>query len=137
MAYTKNIKDTVIDTTKAKAVHIKFSIGLISSIRSIIIQTPIGYIKLYIVKTDTPFLFRFTDIKWLGDYFNNIDNFLVMKSTRIPVICHFNNLFLLWENSLNSFIIQSFYYNICYLTEVKRSQLHRYFEHLFGIKLWH
>lgn len=62
---------------------------------SIIIQSSNGYIEFYIVKADTPFLFCFIDMDWLGVYFKNIDNLLVMKSTRILVIRHFDQTFLL------------------------------------------
>ena len=111
MAYTKDIKDTTIDISKTNTILVQFGISSISSMKFVFIQTPIEYIEFYMVKADTFFLLFFTDINCLNDYFNNIDNLLVMKNTHILVIRHFDHLFLLWENSLNSFIIQSFDYN--------------------------
>ena len=102
---------------------------------SILIQTPIGHIGFLIVKADTPFLLCFIDMDRLGVYFNNIDNSLVIKSTRIPVIRRFDHPFLLWESSLNSFITQFFDCNPYYLTETELRQLHRRFGHLSAMKL--
>ena len=136
MAYTRDIKDTTIDISKADAIHVQFGIGSISSMGSVIIQTPIGHIEFHIVKADTPFLLCLADMDRLGVYFNNIDNSLVMKSTRIPVIRRFDHPFLLWESSLNSFITQSFAHNPCYLTETELRQLHRRFGHPSAMKLW-
>lgn len=95
MAYTRDIKNTTINITKAGAIHIHFGIGHISSIGSVIIQTFIRHIKFHIVQADTSFLFCLADINWLGIYFNNIDNSLVMKSIHIPVIRRFDHPFLL------------------------------------------
>ncbi len=44
MTYTRDIKDTTIDIAKASAIHVQFGIGLISSMGSVLIQTPIGHI---------------------------------------------------------------------------------------------
>ena len=103
--------------------------------RSILIQTPIGHIKFHIVKADTLFLLCLTDMDWLGVYFNNINNLLVMKSKRIPVIRQFDHPFLLWESCLNSFITQSFDHNPCYLTKTELRQLHKHFGHPCAMKL--
>lgn len=135
MAYTRDIKNTTIDISKANAIYVQFGIGSISSMRFVLIQTHIGHIKFYIIKADTLFLLCFVDMDCLGIYFNNINNLLVMKSTRILVIYCFDHPFLLWKSSLNSFITQSFDYNPCYLTEIELRQLHRRFRHFFAIKL--
>ena len=95
MAYTRDIKYTTIDISKAGAIHVQFGIGSISSMGSVLIQTPIGHIEFHIVKADTLFLLCLADMDWLGVYFNNIDNLLVMKSARIPVIRRFDHPFLL------------------------------------------
>ena len=135
MAFTRDIKDTTINISKAGTIHVQFRIGLILSMGSVLIQTPIGHIEFHIVKADTPFLLCLADMDRLGVYFNNIDNSLVMKSTRIPVIRRFDHPFLLWESSLNSFITQSFDHNPCYLTETELRQLHRRFGHPSAMKL--
>lgn len=84
-----------IDITKASIIHIQFGIVSISPMRSVLIQTHIGHIKFHIVKTDTPFLFCFANIDWLSVYFSNINNLLIMKSIRIPVIHHSDHPFIL------------------------------------------
>ncbi len=135
MTYTRDIKDTTIDIAKAGAIHVQLGIGSISSMGSVLIQTTIGHIKFHIVKADTPFFLCLADMDQLGVYFNNIDNSLVMKSTSILVIRRFDHPFLLWESSLNSFIIQSFDRNPCYLTETELRQLYRRFGHPSAMKL--
>ena len=135
MAYTRDIKDTTINISKVGAIYVQFGIGSILSIGSVLIQTLIGHIKFHIVKADTLFLLCLAKMDRLGIYFNNIDNSLVMKNIRIPVICRFNHPFLLWESSLNSFITQSFDYNPYYLTKTEQRQLHRRFGHPSAMKL--
>lgn len=95
MTYTRDIKYTTIDISKTSAIPVQFGIGLISFIRSVLIQIPIGHIEFHIVKADNPFLLCFADMDCLSVYFNNINNWLVMKSTCIPVIRHFDHPFLL------------------------------------------
>lgn len=41
IAYARDIKDITIDISKTNAIHVQFDIGSISSMRPIIIQTPI------------------------------------------------------------------------------------------------
>ena len=75
IAYTRNIKYTTSDISKADAIHVQFGIVSISSMGSVLIQTPIGHIKFYILKADTFFLLCPIDMDWLDVYFNNINNF--------------------------------------------------------------
>ena len=103
-AYIKDIKYTTIDISKAGAIYIEFGIDSISSMGSVFIQTLIRHIEFHIVKANTLFLLYFVDIDRLSVYYSNIIKLLVMKSTCIPVICHFDHPFLLWESSLNSYI---------------------------------
>jgi hypothetical protein len=56
LAYRKTYP-TVIDISKARQVKVQFGIGVTSSIRLIIVQTPIGNIEFQIIQADTPFLF--------------------------------------------------------------------------------
>lgn len=62
LAYTRDIKDTAIDIEKVDAIHVKFGISSISSMGSVIVQTPIGHIKFYKVKADTLFLLCLADM---------------------------------------------------------------------------
>lgn len=112
-----------------------FCIGSPLFIGFVIIPTSIGHIEFHIVKANTPFLLFLANIGRLGVYFNNIINLLVMKSTLIPVIRHFDHPFFLWKSSLNSFITQFFDHNPCYLIETKLCQLHRLFRHPFTREL--
>lgn len=135
MAYTRDIKDMTIHISKAGIIHVQFDIRWMSSIGSVIIPISIGQIEIHSVLADTLFLLFFTNMDWLGIYFNNIDNSLVMKNTLIPVIWCFNHLFMLGESSLNFFITQCFNHNSCYLTETKLNKLHRRFGHPIAMKL--
>lgn len=62
IAYTRDIKDKIIDFLKANIILIKFRYGSISFMRSILLQTLISYIKFHIIKTNTLFLLYFKDI---------------------------------------------------------------------------
>lgn len=127
MAFTRDIKYTTIDIFKVGAIYVQFGICSILYIGSVLIQKPIRHIKFYIVKANTFFLLCLVNMDHLNVYFNNINKLLVMKSMCILVIHHFDHLFLLWENSLNFFITQSFDHNLCYLIETELCQLHEMF----------
>lgn len=135
MVYIRDIKYMTIDISKADVIYVQFGISSISSMGSVLIQTPIRHIKFHIVKADNLFLLCFVDIDYLGIYFKNIDKFLVIKSIRILVIRRFDHPFLLWKSSLNSFITQFFDHNSCYLTEMELRQLHRRFRYFSTMKL--
>lgn len=119
MAYTRDIKYTTIEISKAGVIYVQFGIVSISFIGFALIQIPIGQIGFYIIIRDTFFLLFFTKINQLNIYFNNIDNLLVIKIIYILVIRYIDYLFLLWKSCLNFFITQSFYYNPYYLMETK------------------
>ena len=126
-----------MDTSKAGAVHVKFGIGSIFSLRSITLDTPIGQVEFHIVKADTPFLLSIDDMDRLGIYFNNIKNVIVMKdgSEVKSVVRRFGHAFMLWNTSLRSYIMQSLDSNPCYLTDTELRQLHRRFGHPSAMKL--
>ena len=54
--------NTVINTLKAGAINVQFSISSTSSIGSVIVNTPVSNIEFYIIKADTPFLLCLTDM---------------------------------------------------------------------------
>jgi len=56
---------------------IHFSKGIIISLSTIRVQTPLGYITFYIIPANTPFLFYIRDIDKLGVKLNNLKNILV------------------------------------------------------------
>lgn len=62
MAYTRDIKNTIINILKVGAIYILFRINSILFIKSMLIQILIEYIKFYIIKANTLFLLYFIDI---------------------------------------------------------------------------
>ncbi len=54
-----------LNTTTQGIINIQFGIGSPSSIKSTKITTPIGIIKFYIIKVNTPFLLCLVDINYL------------------------------------------------------------------------
>jgi len=87
--------NTVINTLKAGAINIQFSIGFTSSISSVTVNTLVGNIKFYIIKANTPFLLCLADIDMLKVYYNNLKNVLVTPTKLVPVIRQFGHPFLL------------------------------------------
>ncbi len=141
LAFKKHKIDPSIDldVTKAGAVNIQFGIGSARSIGSLTIDTPFGVVEFHVVKADTPFLLSLADMDRLKVYFNNVKNILVMtaqpEKPPLPVIRRFGHGFLLWRNSMQAYIGQSFDLNPCYLTETELRQLHRRFGHSSTRKL--
>jgi hypothetical protein len=66
LAYTITIAaDALMDKTTEGDVNIKFGIGSISSIGSIVIHSPVGTIEFYIIQADTLFLLLLVDMDCL------------------------------------------------------------------------
>jgi len=128
LAYRK-IRDTTINTSKARAINVQFGIGSTPSVGSITINTPIGNVEFHIVQADTLFLLCLVDMDTLKVYYNNLSNVLVTLTKSILVTRRFGHPFLLWEESLQSFITNSFNQNPCYLTTTELRQLHCRFGH--------
>src|SRR5271166_3243146 len=128
LAYRKT-RDTTINTSKAGAINVQFGIGSTPSIGSITINTPIGNVEFHIVQADTPFLLCLADMDTLKVFYNNLNNVLVTPTKSVLVVRRFGHPFLLWEESLQSFITNSFDQNPCYLTATELRQLHRRFGH--------
>jgi hypothetical protein len=139
LAYQKNNKDDLIDTIKVETVNVQFEIESIFLLKSITNNTSIELMKFYVIKTNTSFLLNLADMNRLKVYFNNVENilFMIIKNRDLSIIKRFDQDFLLWKNSysLHSYIVQSFNFNLCYLTDVELRQLHRRFDHLFILKL--
>jgi hypothetical protein len=140
LAFKKNEIDPSVDLdpSRAGAVNVQFGIGSASSIGSLTIDTPFGIVEFHVVKADTPFLLSLADMDRLKVYFNNVTNSLVQmintngilrKKGSYPVIRRFGHGFLLWKNSMQAYVNQSFDINPCYLTETELRQLHRRFGH--------
>jgi hypothetical protein len=128
LAYEKTHSER-IDTSRAGIARIHFGIGSASSIGSVTIKTPIGKIEFYILKTDTPFLLCIDDMDALGVYYNNVNNILVTSEGTFPVIRRFGHPFMLWDESLESFINESLNQNPSSLTDTELRRLHCRFGH--------
>ena len=111
------------DSTKG-LVSVQFRIGSTSSISSINLTTLIGKVKFHIIKANTPFLLSLANLDRLKVYFNNLENTLVTPSKSFLVVQCYRHPFLLWNTSLQSFIIESFDYNPCFLSDIKLRQLY-------------
>jgi hypothetical protein len=109
--------------------RIHFGIGSASSIGSVTIKTLIGKIEFHVLETDTPFLLCIDDMDALGVYYNNVDNILVTPEGTFPVIRRFGHPFMLWDESLESFINGSLNQNPSSLTDTELRRLHRRFGH--------
>jgi hypothetical protein len=118
-----------IDISRAGMARIQFGIGSTSSIGSVTIKTPIGKIEFHVLETDTPFLFCINDMDALGVYYINVDNMLVTPKGTFPVIRRFGHPFMLWDESLESFINGSLNQNPSSLTDTELRRLHRRFGH--------
>jgi hypothetical protein len=126
----QNIDNTVkLDGTTKGKVNVQFGIGATSSIGSALVNTPIGQVEFHIMLCKTPFLLSLDDIDTLGVYFNNLTNVLVTQQGNVLVVRRFRHSFLLWNSSLQGFIIDSFNYTSCYLTNVELQRVHRRFGH--------
>jgi hypothetical protein len=110
LAYRKLNGDN-IDTMRAGAINVQFGIGSTASIRSIQVRTPIRIVEFHAVKADTPFLLCLADMDTLQVYYNNLRNELVTPSGPVSVVRPFRHPFLLWRQSLQTYICQSFDHN--------------------------
>ena len=121
--------DVQLDESTRGTVNVQFGIGSTSSIGSIKVDTPVGTVEFHVVKVDTPFLLCLKDMDILKVYFNNLENVLVAPGKKVPVVRRFGHPFLLWNTSLQAYIVESFDQNPCYLTDIELRQLHRRFGH--------
>jgi hypothetical protein len=140
LAYTTAIDDTPMDKTTKGDVNIQFGIGSTSSIGSVIIHSPVSTVQFYIIDTDTPFLLSLVDIDRLQIQFLNLQNILQTTQGDIPVVCRFGHAFLLWNESLYTFLQESLQCTTtsgtpsctapsCFLTEPELCRLHKRFGH--------
>jgi hypothetical protein len=135
LAYRKINSDN-IDTIRVGAINVQFGISSTASIRSIQVKTPIRTVEFHIVKADTPFLLCLADMDTLQVYYNNLRNELVTPSGPVLVVRRFGHLFLLWEQSLRTYIYQSFDRNPCFLTTTELRRLYRRFGYLSADRLY-
>jgi hypothetical protein len=134
LTYTKTYSEK-IDISRAGIVRVQFGIETTSSIESIIIQTPISKVEFHIVQADTPFLLCLADMDTLGVYYNNITDTLITPTGSILITWQFGHPFLLWKETLEPFITESFLQDPCLLITVELQRLHRRFGHSAADKL--
>ena len=83
------------------------------------------------------------DINRLQVYYNNVMDTLIgpaiipgSKHVTLPIIWWFGHLFLIWGETLWTYVQESFDYNLCYLTSIEIYCLHCHFDHLSAEKLY-
>jgi hypothetical protein len=108
-----------LDTLTKGQVSVQFGIGITSSIRTIHINTPIGKISFHVVQADIPFLLCLADIDELQVYYNNLKNILVIYTKEVLIARRFSHPFLLWNTSLQSYLLESFDLNPYYFIDIK------------------
>ena len=123
------MKNDQVNKSKAGAVNVQFGIGSTSFIGWPLLYTLIGIIEFHVVKPDTPFLRYLENMDKLNVYFNNLENLLMASTKSLPVVCRFGYRFLLWDESLYSFVANYFNNNLCFLTDIELRQLHCSFKH--------
>jgi hypothetical protein len=72
----------------------------------------------------------------LRTYYNNVTDTLITPSAKLPITRRFGHPFLLWRDTLQAYIQQSFDYNPCFLTDTEIRRLHRRFGHPSAEKLY-
>jgi hypothetical protein len=93
------------------------------------VDTPIGYIKFYIVYADTRFLLYLADIDALQVYYNNLSDTLIILTGLFLVIHQFSYSFLYWEESFQLLISDSLEQNPCLLSMIELRRLHCHFKY--------
>ena len=70
-------------------------------------------------------------------YYNNVTDTLIgPATTTLPITRRFGHPFLVWGETLRTYIQESFDYNPCYLTSTEIHRLHRRFGHPSAEKLY-
>jgi hypothetical protein len=105
-------------------VNIQFRIENTFLIRTVYIETSIDKIQFHVIQADTLFLLCLADIDELQVYYNNLKNILITYTRKVSVARQFSYLFLLWNSSLQVYLLESFDLNLCYLTDVELQYLH-------------
>ncbi|XMA19477.1 hypothetical protein WAI453_012268 [Rhynchosporium graminicola] len=113
----------------SRGINVKFGIGKATSIGMVIVPSPIGKIQFEVMATDTPFLLCLDDMDKLRVILDNLRNVLVTPQGDIPVVRRFGHLFLLWKESLETYITECFQSNTRVLTETDLRRLHHRFGH--------
>ena len=135
LAYQKYIEDIFIHIEKRKTINAQFDIKEISFIDSIMMMMFVRTIEFHVIRANIFFLLCLINMNNLSLYLNNLINKLIMKKNYVSIIWRFDHLWLLWENSLQSYIMNSFNKNSLFWIDVELRQLHQRFDYSFVVKL--
>lgn len=95
----------------------------------VVLPTPLGKIRFFIVPAPTPALWCLQDMDHLGVRFDNLTNTLVQGTTRIPIIREWGHPWWIIGNRERTLAF-------CHFTEQELRRLHRRFGHPSARKLW-
>ena len=135
--------NTDINITQTGAVNVQFGISLTVLIGLVTVKTPIGLVNFHVIKANTFFLLCLADMDRLQVYYNNIMDILIGPATALgskyitlPIIWRFGHPFLIWGETLQAYIQESFDYNLYYLTSTEIHRLYCRFGHPSAEKLY-
>jgi hypothetical protein len=118
-----------VDRTSNQTHTIRFGKGVAESEGSILVRTPIGQVKFWIVPTNTPFLLCIQDMDSLGVRLDNLQNIIIQGKKRIPIVRKWGHPWMMIHTMKDTFMYQHF-------TETELRQLHRRFGHPSVEKLY-
>ncbi|KAI0994279.1 hypothetical protein K3495_g13903, partial [Podosphaera aphanis] len=123
IALQRHLPKLQININRAGEHTIKFGLGKSSSIGTINVPTPIGIITFHVVPVSTPFLLCLEDMDKLGVIIDNLQNFMIQGSKKVPIVRKWGHPWLLLEHQIEETIVHG------HLTESELRQLHRRFGH--------
>ena len=129
MALQKEMPTIKLDTNRANEAKICFGNGTpVSSIGTVLVDTPIGAINFHVVEAPTPFLLCVNDMDRLQVYLNNVTNEIIGPTTSVPVIRKWGHpwFFVSKENKMAAGM---------FLTEAELRRVHTRFGHPSVAKL--
>jgi hypothetical protein len=120
------------EMTVGTGANVRFGVGGgIESIGSCIVNSPVGMITFHIMPVDTPFLICLKDMDKLRIEYHNLSNVLVSedRKLRVPVIRRFGHPWLVWDATLQSYLLETIDQEESWLTRGELQRLHRRFGH--------
>jgi hypothetical protein len=112
----------VVNRTTDEEHTIRFGKGTAVAEGFVLVQTPIGQVKFWIVPTNTPFLLCIQDMDKLGVRLDNLQNIIIQGEKRIPIVRRWGHPWII----LDQMKVLSSYQHF---TEIELRQLHRRFGH--------
>ena len=130
----QRIQRVSLDKSRAGEANVTFGIGSTTSLGTADVRTPLGVITFHIVPADVPFLLCLQDMNQLQVKYDNLENVLIQRSIRTPVVVAFGHPWMLLD-SVQALVASSQQELkprsdiTCHLTDVELRQLHRRFGH--------